>query len=61
MALLGPTETAARLPSAVAALAVIAATAWFARRLLTLDAATTAALLVTTSPGVLNRSSRAAT
>src|SRR4051812_35215350 len=52
MALLGPTETAARLPSAVAALAVIAATAWFARRLLTPDVATTAALLVATSPGV---------
>lgn len=52
MALLGPTETAARLPSAIAALAVTVATAWFARRLLTTDVATMAALLVATSPGV---------
>jgi 4-amino-4-deoxy-L-arabinose transferase-like glycosyltransferase len=50
MALLGPTEFAARLTPALAALALIGVTAWVGVVLLSVDAAIVAALLLATSP-----------
>ncbi len=52
MRLLGPTETAARLIPALAALALVGITAWLARRLSVARVASVAALLLVTSPGL---------
>jgi 4-amino-4-deoxy-L-arabinose transferase-like glycosyltransferase len=52
MALLGPTELAARLTPALAALALIGVTAWVGVVLLSADAAVIAALLLATSPAL---------
>jgi len=52
MALLGPTEFAARLTPALAALALIGVTAWVGVVLLSVDAAIVAALLLATSPAL---------
>jgi 4-amino-4-deoxy-L-arabinose transferase-like glycosyltransferase len=49
---MGSTETAARIMPALAALALVGATAWFAVRLLSADVAFVAVLLLSTSPGM---------
>jgi 4-amino-4-deoxy-L-arabinose transferase-like glycosyltransferase len=53
MKLLGPTETAARLPSLVFTLLTVALVAWFARRLLDGTAAWTAAIATAATPFTL--------
>jgi hypothetical protein len=53
MEVLGPTETAARLPSLVFALLTVALVAWFARRLYGTDGAWTAAIACAASPFTL--------
>jgi 4-amino-4-deoxy-L-arabinose transferase-like glycosyltransferase len=52
MSIAGPTELAARLVPALAALALIGVTAWVAVALLSADVAIVAALLLATSPAV---------
>jgi 4-amino-4-deoxy-L-arabinose transferase-like glycosyltransferase len=52
MALAGPTELGARLVPALASLALIGVTAWFAVSLLSADVALIAALLLATNPAV---------
>ncbi len=52
MSLLGPSELAARLVPALAALALVAVTAWLAAAIVSLDVALVAALLLAASPGL---------
>src|SRR5205807_8947706 len=52
MALLGPTELAARIVPAFAALALVGITAWLAASLVSADVALVASLLLAVSPGL---------